>query len=121
MEDFEDIDDFDPDELSDMKTPKTFQDLISHAHNHIITFSFIFLSIGLIFSKNSLIKGNLKLFLILEPFLSIILTFGGFFILRFVSDSFTYVIIISSILMYSCFYCMLFVSLYDLLFNKNEN
>ena len=29
MEDFEDIDDDDPDELSDMKTPKTFQDLIS--------------------------------------------------------------------------------------------
>ena len=102
------------------KLAKEFIDLISQAHTHIITFSFIFLSMGLIFIKNSIIKGTLKLFLIIEPFFSIIITFGGFFILRYVSSGFVYVIIISSTLMYLCFYIMMFISLYDLLI-KNES
>ncbi len=102
------------------KLAKEFIDLISQAHTHIITFSFIFLSMGLIFIKNSIIKGTLKLFLIIEPFFSIIITFGGFFILRYVTSGFVYVIIISSTLMYLCFYIMMFISLYDLLI-KNES
>ena len=102
------------------KLAKEFIDLISQAHTHIITFSFIFLSMGLIFIKNSIIKGTLKLFLMIEPFFSIIITFGGFFILRYVTSGFVYVIIISSTLMYLCFYIMMFISLYDLLI-KNES
>ena len=102
------------------KQAKEFIDLISHAHTHIITFSFIFLSMGFIFIRNSIIKGILKLFLIIEPFFSIIITFGGFFNLRYVTASFSYVIMVSSILMYICFYVMMFVSLYDLLI-KNES
>jgi len=102
------------------KQAKEFIDLISQAHTHIITFSFIFLSMGLIFMRNSIIKGTLKLFLIIEPFFSIIFTFGGFFILRYVSTSFSYVIMISSTLMYLCFYIMTFISLYDLLI-KNDS
>ena len=102
------------------KQAKEFVDLISQAHQHIVMFSFIFLSIGLIFSRNSIIKGPLKLFLIIEPFISIIVTFGGFFILRYLMPNFVYIIIISSTLMYACFYIMMFVSLYDLLL-KNES
>ena len=102
------------------KQTKEFVDLISHAHQHIITFSFIFLSIGLIFIRNSIIKNPLKLFLIIEPFFSIIITFGGFFILRYLTANFVYIIIISSTLMYACFYIMMFISLYDLLI-KNES
>ena len=64
--------------------------------------------------NNSIIRGRLKLFLIIEPFISIILTFGGFFILRYFAPGFVYVIIISSTLMYVCFYIMMAVSLYDL-------
>ena len=70
------------------KQAKEFVDLISQAHQHIVMFSFIFLSIGLIFSRNSIIKGPLKLFLIIEPFISIIVTFGGFFILRYLMPNF---------------------------------
>ena len=64
------------------KLPKTFSDLVSHTHDHIITFAMIFFSIGIIFYFNSTIKGFWKLFLMLEPFLSIIITFGGFFFLK---------------------------------------
>ena len=107
-------DDWDP------KHPKEFIDLVSQTHQHIVMFSFIFLSVGFIFNRNSIIKGPLKLFLIIEPFISIIITFGGFFVLRYLTPNFVYVIIVSSTLMYACFYIMMFISIYDLLL-KNES
>ena len=108
-------DDWDP------KLPKTLQDLVSHTHEHITMFSIIFLSLGIIFLYNSTIKGFWKRFLMIEPFLSIIITFGGFFVIRYVTINFSYMIIISSLLMYICFYVMLIISLYELIFlNKNK-
>ena len=103
------------------KLPKTLKDLISHTHEHITMFSIIFLSIGLIFSYNSVIKGFWKSFLILEPFISIIITFGGFFVIRYITTTFSYVIIFSSFLMYICFYIMLFICLYELIFLHKKN
>ena len=103
------------------KLPKTLKDLISHTHEHITMFSIIFLSIGVIFSYNSVIKGFWKSFLILEPFISIIITFGGFFVIRYITTTFSYVIIFSSFLMYICFYIMLFICLYELIFLQEEN
>ena len=103
------------------KLPKTLKDLVSHTHEHITMFSIIFLSLGLIFSYNSVIKGFWKSFLILEPFISIIITFSGFFIIRYITTTFSYVIIISSFLMYIFFYIMLFVCLYELIFLQKEN
>ena len=108
-------DDWDP------KLPKTLQDLVSHTHEHITMFSIIFLSLGIIFLYNSTIKGFWKRFLMIEPFLSIIITFGGFFIIRYVTTTFSYIIMISSLLMYICFYVMLFVSLYELIILNKEN
>ena len=103
------------------KLPKTLIDLVSHTHEHITMFSIIFLSLGAIFSYNSVITGFWEKFLMLEPFISIILTFGGFFIIRYISINFSYIIMISSTLMYLCFYVMLIVSLYELIFlNKNK-
>ena len=103
------------------KLPKTLQDLVSHTHEHITMFSIIFLSLGLIFLYNNTIKGFWKRFLMLEPFVSIIITFGGFFVLRYVTINFSYMIIISSLLMYICFYVMLFVCLYELIILNKEN
>ena len=103
------------------KLPKTLKDLVSHTHEHITMFSIIFLSLGLIFSHNSVIKGFWKSFLILEPFISIIITFGGFFIIRYITIKFSYVIMISSLLMYICFYIMLFICLYELIFLHKKN
>jgi len=101
------------------KLPKTFIDLISHTHDHVVVFSIIFFILGLIFSLNSILKGFWKLFLMFEPFLSIVVTFGGFFVLRFVNGDFAYIIIISSLMMYACFYIMVFISLYELFIINN--
>ena len=102
----------------DYKPAKTLKDLVSHTHEHITMFSIIFISLGFIFSYNSIIFGFWKNFLILEPFISIVITFGGFFIIRYISSEFSYVIMLSSLLMYICFYVMLFICLYELLLKK---
>ena len=99
------------------KLPKTIIDLVSHAHDHITMFSIIFLSIGLVFNQNSVVEGLWKKILMIEPFFSIIITFTGFFILRYITSQFAYIIMLSSGLMYICFYTMLFISIYDLLRN----
>ena len=103
------------------KLPKTLQDLVSHTHEHITMFAIIFLSLALIFAYNNTIKGFWKRFLMLEPFVSIIITFGGFFIIRYITTNFSYIIMISSLLMYICFYVMLFVCLYELVLLNKKN
>ena len=100
--------------------PKPIKEMLMTTHSHIISFGLIFLALCFIFSQNSIVFGSLKTFLIIEPFISIIATFGGIWLLRFVHSNFVYLIIASGILMYFSFYFMVFISLVDLLKNINE-
>ena len=110
---------YDPEIDFSEKPAKETEELLSLTHNHIITFAFIFLLTALIFEKNTVINGRWKLFLIIEPFISTIITFSGFFIIQYFRG-FSYIIIISSTLMYLSFYVMALVSIYQLIFMKNE-
>ena len=112
--------DFDPDIDVLENSPKSALELVSHAHSHIVSFSFIFFLTALIFEKNSIVTGKLKRFLMIEAFISIILTFGGFFLIRFIDRGFSYLVIASSSLMYLSFYVMVLICLYELIFIKNE-
>ena len=112
--------DFDPDIDVLENPPKSALELVSHAHSHIVSFSFIFFLTALIFERNSIVTGKLKRFLMIEAFISIILTFGGFFLIRFIDRGFSYLVIASSSLMYLSFYVMVLICLYELIFIKNE-
>lgn len=100
--------------------PKSFTELVSHSHNHIVQFTFIFFLTALIFERNSIISGYLKRFLMIEGFGSIILTFGGFFLIRFLSRNFSYLVMSSSFLMYLTFYTMVSICLYEIFFKKSK-
>lgn len=93
---------------------KGFSEMLMTTHNHIIGFSFIFLQIGFIFYFNSIIKGFWKSFLMIEPFVSIVFTFGSIWLMRFYSTQFVYLIIISAVTMYTAFFVMVIFSIYDL-------
>lgn len=94
--------------------PKPISELLVTTHNHILGFSFIFGSLGLIFFFNDRVRGFWKSFLIIEPFVSIIVSFGSIWLMRFVHPGFVYITIISAILIYLSFYIMAAVSLVDL-------
>ena len=102
------------------KYPKPTSELLNTTHTHILSMTFIFLIIGGLFYFNSLITGMLKTFLIIEPFISILLTFGGIWLMRFIHSSFSYLIIISGILMYLCFFIMIITIFYELIMKKNK-
>jgi len=96
------------------KFPKEFEDMILTTHEHITSFAIISFLIGFIFYFNSIILGKLKLFLIIEPFISTILTFLSMWLMRYINESFVYILIPSSFIMYVCWYIMIFVCIYEL-------
>lgn len=63
-----------------MRFKKSDQEMLTLVHNHILSMSIIFFLVGGIVSITRLNK-RLKLFLIVEPFVSVILTFGGLYFL----------------------------------------
>ena len=100
------------------KYPKPISQLLTTTHNHILSLTFIFTIIGCIFYLNSIIIGGIKILLIIEPFISVLTTFGGIWLLWFGYPLFIYLIIISGILMYTCFFIMVTIILYELLLKK---
>jgi len=98
---------------------KSIQEMLMTTHNHILGFSFIFLQIGLIFYFNSIVSSGLKAFLLIEPLISIILTFGGIWLMRFIDANYVYLSVVSGTVMYSSLYVMVFISIYEMKFKKS--
>jgi len=98
--------------------PKPIAEMLLNTHNHLFGFAFIFLSMGIIFYFNSTIYGILKYILLVEPFASVVLTFGGLWGIRFVDSSFLYIVVIAGIATYLSFFIMAIVVLFELLFKK---
>ena len=110
-------DDFDiPD-----KYPKPFSELLNTTHTHVISMTFIFIITGGIFYFNSIITGSIKTFLIVEPFISIIVTFGGIWLVRFIHPGFSYLVILSGILMYLSFFIMASTIFYELSIKPSQS
>ncbi len=101
--------------------PKPIQEMLMTTHSHVLSFSIIFLIIGFIFSQNTIISGKLKTFLIIEPYIAILTTFGGIWLMRYIHNYFVYLIIPSGVLMYTSFYIMVTISLVDLLTNLKDS
>ena len=104
------IDDEIPEEF-----PKSLESMILNTHAHVNSFAIISLLIGTIFYFNSIIVNKMKLFLLIEPFISIIITFSSMWGMRYINESFVYALIISSLLMYLCWSIMVLASFYELI------
>jgi hypothetical protein len=81
-----------------MHFKKSDQEMLTLVHNHILSMSIIFFLVGLIISITKLGR-KLKLFLIIEPFVSVILTFGGLYLLWKDLLWMKYIVMFSGILM----------------------
>ena len=100
------------------KFPKPISELLTTTHNHIISMTFIFFIMGGIFYFNSIITGFWKSFFIAEPFFSILATFGGIWFIRFIHSSFSYLVMVSGVLMYLSFFIMAGTIIYELSHKK---
>tara|TARA_Y100000590_G_scaffold331461_1_gene376620 strand:- start:1913 stop:2404 length:492 start_codon:yes stop_codon:yes gene_type:complete len=95
--------------------PKSLENMIQTTHEHVNSFSIITFILGLIFYFNSIINGKWKAFIMIEPFLSTLITFLSLWMIRYIDTSFAYLVIASSGLMYICWFIMISISMYELL------
>ncbi|RMA58042.1 hypothetical protein [Ulvibacter antarcticus] len=85
-----------------MKFEKGEREMLTIIHTHILSMSFIFFLLGGLLAISSL-PLKLKSFLMIEPFVSIILTFGGIYFLWKGVGWMKYVVMISGTLMTAVF------------------
>ncbi|MBE0643996.1 MAG: hypothetical protein IH600_07940 [Bacteroidetes bacterium] len=94
---------------------KSPSEMLNVTHTHILALSMLFLLTGGIFSLATGIPPRLKAFLIIEPFVSLIVTFGGMWLVRYHHPGWGYVIAASGLLMAGCYYVMVCVGVYQLM------
>lgn len=97
-----------------MKFKKSKREMLTTVHTHILSMSFIFFLLGALVWITKLPK-KLKLFLTVEPFLSLILTFGGIYLLWSGLLWMKYIIMISGALMTLTFTLSALVILWQLI------
>ena len=101
-----------------MKFKKSPREMLTTVHSHILSMSLIFFLLGLILTTTKLNHG-IKLFLILEPFVSILLTFGGIYFLWQGITWFKYLVMFSGTLMTLTFIVSTFIIFSQLLYKRN--
>ena len=100
-----------------MKFKKSEKEMLTLVHNHVLSMSIIFFLIGLIISITQLGK-KLKLFLMIEPFISVILTFWGIYLLWKGFIWMKYIVMFSGALMTLTFTLSVIIILFQLLKRK---
>ncbi|HLB00385.1 MAG TPA: hypothetical protein VJO14_03275 [Bacteroidota bacterium] len=98
----------------EMKFEKSPREMYTFLHNHVFSLGILFFSVGGIFYFSSLVSGGLKLFLLVEPFAAIATTFGGIWLMRFVSPGFSWLVIVSGLSMAVCYLAILFLIMKEL-------
>ena len=96
-----------------MKFKKGEREMLTLLHTHVLSISFIFFFLGSLVALTSLPK-KLKSFLMIEPFLSILLTFGGIYLLWKGILWMKYVVMLSGIVMTLVFIVSAFSILFQL-------
>lgn len=81
-----------------MKFAKGEREMLTIIHTHILSMSFIFFLLGGLVAITSLSRG-VKSFLMIEPFISIILTFGGIYLMWKGIIWMKYIVVLSGTLM----------------------
>ena len=96
-----------------MKFKKGNREMLTIIHTHILSMSFIFFLLGGLVSMTTL-SNKWKAFLMIEPFVSIILTFGGIYLLWMGVSWLKYIVMLSGTLMTTVFIVSAGVVLFQL-------
>lgn len=97
-----------------MKFKKSEKEMLTLVHNHVLSMSIIFFLVGGLLYTTKLHNG-FKKFLMIEPFVSVVLTFGGIYLLWTGMLWMKYVVMISGTLMTFSFVASTLIILIQLL------
>jgi len=109
----------DIDEVKVMKFKKGEREMLTILHTHILSISFIFFLLGGLVALTSIPK-KLKAFLMIEPFVSIIVTFGGIYLLWKGMLWMKWIVMISGVLMTLVFVISAIAVLSQLFFSNKK-
>lgn len=109
----------DNEEAVEMKFKKTNKHMLNIVHSHILSMALIFFLMGLILSTTQL-NYKFKVFLMVEPFLSVILTFGGIYLLWKGITWMKYVVMVSGAFMTISYSLSAFIILKQLVLPKKN-
>lgn len=101
-------------EAAVMKFKKSEREMLTIIHTHILSMSLIFFLLGTLVWISKLPK-KLKLFLSIEPFFSVVFTFGGIYFLWSGWLWMKYVVLLSGFLMTATFVVSSFLVLFQLM------
>lgn len=85
-------------QAQEMKFKKSPEELLTTTHNHILGLSVLFAMLGFLYLHTGR-PTSLRLAIAVEPLFTLVLTFGGLWIVRYWWEPFVYVVILSGILM----------------------
>lgn len=86
------------DEVEELKFPKPFKEMLITTHNHILGLSSLFVIVGFLYLHVGDRK-SWRLAVAVEPLLSLVVTFGGLWVMRYLWSPFVYIVILSGALM----------------------
>lgn len=101
-------------EATELKYAKGADEMYVFLHNHILSLSMVFFCVGIIFYFTAGTSPALKKFLMVEPLIAIGTTFGGIWLMWFVSGYFSWLVIISGVSMVGCYFIMVGLILKEL-------
>lgn len=101
-------------ETVELQYAKSVDEMYIFLHNHILSLALVFFTVGGIFYFSSIVSPGIKKFLIVEPFVAIATTFGGIWLMRFVSEYFSWLVIVSGFSMVGCYTIMVIFILKEL-------
>ena len=102
-----------------MMFKKSEGEIMTTVHSHILSLSVVFFLIAIILSTTE-INQKLKLFLMVEPFISLVLTFGGIYFLWKEIHWMKYIIMISGFLMTMSYTISIFIIFKQVLVSKKN-
>ena len=107
----------DDENATKMMFKKSEGEIMTTVHNHILSLSIIFFLVALILSTTT-VNQKLKLFLMIEPFFSLVFTFGGIYFLWKEIHWMKYIVMISGILMTATYTISIFIILKELFIKR---
>ena len=99
---------------TELKYAKSPDEMSIFLHNHVLSLSLVFFAVGGIFYFSSTTSLRVKEFLMVEPFAAILSTFGGIWLMRFVSEYFSWLVMVSGATMVGCYFVMVMLILKEL-------
>jgi ABC-type uncharacterized transport system permease subunit len=97
-----------------MQFPKSFAEMLTVTHTHLLSMAVIFVITGLGIALCARLSERWRWFLIVEPFAALLVSFAAMWLMRYVDPLFAWLLVASSALLAVTFYVQSFLILREL-------